>query len=338
MKTLIGAVSLLALAATCPSAEAADCAPLKILNSIPMQSAPAGRMLVPVSINGTSEMMLLDTDSDRTLIGKIAADELKLPQNNTRKKILGGGGNISQTYVTIDKLLLGNMQAKDMTFFVSPDPNLGKGQPFIGELAPDLMSKFDVEMDFAALKLNYFSTDHCDGQVVYWKTPAIAVIPFHLDGQHISFKITLNGRTIIAAINTASSRTTLLAPAAQRIFDLTADSPGVTPLPGPDNKPEHRAFSKEFDTLAFGGVSVGNPRIVVVPDLLGSNDPYNTAKTGSNLIKNDDDINKADLAIGMDVLKHLHIYIAFNERNIYVTPAGTGDAVAGAQPVSSPVP
>ena len=35
---------------------------------------------------------------------------------------------------------------------------------------------FDVDFDFAAAKMNFFSPDHCPGKVTYWNPSAVAVI------------------------------------------------------------------------------------------------------------------------------------------------------------------
>ncbi len=44
------------------------------------------------------------------------------------------------------------------------------------------------------------------------------------------------------------------------------------------------------------------------------NDPYNHIK-------------QDELIIGMNILKHLHIYIAYGEKKLYISPAGTGESV-----------
>ena len=53
-------------------------------------------------------------------------------------------------------------------------PNL----PVDGELAGDIMQRYDTEMDFAGGKLSYFLPDHCDGHVVHWTTAPASVVPF----------------------------------------------------------------------------------------------------------------------------------------------------------------
>lgn len=38
----------------------------------------------------------------------------------------------------------------------------------------------------------------------------------------------------------------------------------------------------------------------------------------------------ADMLLGMNVLRHLHVYIAYKERKLYITPAGPPNGTAAA--------
>ena len=67
---------------------------------------------------------------------------------------------------------------------------------------------------------------------------------------------------------------------------------------------------------------IGNPRIEVFPDKVGSKDPNNSYVTGSRLHRVDDpDSSDPVMLIGMNILSKLHLYIAFSENKIYITPA-----------------
>ena len=213
---------------------------------------------------------------------------------------------------------------------VSPNAQLGANPalPVVGVLANDLMSNLDVEIDFAAHKINYFSTDHCEGKVIYWPAAAIAVVPYRtsrtgrnpspLDDSHIRVPVTFDGKQLIAVIDTGASRTTLSEQVARDLFHVTADSPGSVPLGTVANDPEHKVFDHVFDGLTFDGVTVSHPRVVVFPDLVGSKDPNNRLRTGDLIRKVDDDIGP-ELTIGMDILRKLHLYVACREHKLYIT-------------------
>ena len=63
-----------------------------------------------------------------------------------------------------------------------------------------------------------------------------------------------------------------------------------------------------------------------------SRDVAPVAPIGS-LIKERDPVSEANILLGMNILRHLHIYIAYQEHKLYITPAGkpaaTGEAAKG---------
>ncbi len=60
-------------------------------------------------------------------------------------------------------------------------PNGPDIEDFGGILGADMLRNVDLDLDFAAGKLNLVSQDHCSGNVVYWQAPAVAVVPMTLD-------------------------------------------------------------------------------------------------------------------------------------------------------------
>jgi len=130
-------------------------------------------------------------------------------------------------------------------------------------------------------------------------------------------------------IDSNAVNSTLSATKARIAFDLTADSPGSVPLGTVDGDPEHKRFGHVFSSLDFGGVAVANPHVAIIPDLVGAKDPNNGFTTGSRVQRVDDGL-ASDLTVGMDVLKHLHIYIAFDERKLYISAADTPAATTAA--------
>jgi hypothetical protein len=112
-------------------------------------------------------------------------------------------------------------------------------------------------------------------------------------------------------------------------LNVTADSPGSAPLGSVDGDPNHVAFNHAFKTLTFDGVTVTNPNFVVTPDLIGDKDPNNSSRTDTRLKRIDDYIS-VDLTIGLNVLRRLHLYVAFGERNLYITPASASQTAPAA--------
>ena len=74
---------------------------------------------------------------------------------------------------------------------------------------------------------------------------------------------------------------------------------------------------------------MANPHIRIIPDKIGSKDPNNGFVTGTRTQKVDDrDVLAPTMLIGMNILSKLHLYIAFREQKIYITPASVPQAAA----------
>ena len=314
-------------------AQAQDCGPLIQVNTVAIAGTPTSPA-VEVNINGTPKLFLLDTGGDITQIGTTTATELGLPLRESRIKMLDLYGHASTKIAIIDKFTLGHLTATHMGMAIEPDPHFGEGRPYVGIFAPDLMGRYDVEFDFAGHKMNYFSTEHCTGHVVYWPHQALAVTDMTFRRHHIILPVTLDGKTMKAEIDTGSFNTNISAKAARALFDITADTPGNIPITMPGMA---GAAIHIFSTLDFDGVAVKNPHIVIRPDLVGSKDPGNRYSTGSHIDKIDDLDGEPDILIGMDVLKRLHLYVAFKEQRMYITEAsGQVQPAASTAPTDKP--
>jgi hypothetical protein len=333
-------VAAAAIACAAP-AYAQGCGPLKRISSVDLLPLSGGRVAVPVTINGEPKKLLLSTAGDFTTLNAALVKELNLEALTTQRvKLIDSAGNASQMYVHAQSLQIGTLEGKDFPFMITPDPIIGESAAFDGVMAADLMAHYDVELDFAAHKINFFSQDHCPGRVVYWPASAVAVVPFQEHGPlpaglgeqpgrfamhddfHIRVPVTLDGKNFLATISTGSPRSTMTAAAAKYKFGITADSPDSVPLGLVDRDPGQKIFGHTFSSLTLDGITVTNPHFAVLPDLAGSKDPYNSLLPGSRTQHVDEGL-VSEITMGMDVLRRLHIYVAFDEKKLYITPAAS---------------
>ncbi len=336
---MIRAACAMAFAFTCLGtvARAEDCGALKQLNSIDLVKPNPGRALIPVSINGVPKLFLLDTGGDVSQISGAVAQELQLTEREAQgAKMLDLYGHASNKYVSIEKFTVGRLTGQDIHLAVEPDPNFGRGSRYVGIFAPDLMGRYDVEIDFGTYKMNYFSTDHCPGKVIYWPHNALAVLPFKFHKRHIRFTVKVDDKELTAEMDTGSPNTSMRDEAAKRLFDIAPDSPGNIPV---NQQGMEAAFGRAFGTLDFEGVAVKNPHVIIMPDLVGRKDPNNSQQTRDRARMSDDLDDRPDMLIGMDILRKLHLYIAFDESRMFISEASappnpsmppTGDAAASA--------
>ena len=130
-----------------------------------------------------------------------------------------------------------------------------------------------------------------------------------------------------------------------RVFDLAPDHarPDRRPESPGDDPSLPKTYSKTFDTLAFEGVTIVNPHPALIANQAGSNEAGTMPITQlpdrqprSSAIS--DSITLPPVIIGMNVLtKHLHVYMAFREGKLYVTPAAAPENAhfkPGGQPES----
>ena len=304
--------------ACAPLAHAAECGPLKLVNSVPL-TIKGRRVLLPVKINDVEQTFLLDTGGSATQISAPAAQALKLPVIESGAKMLDLYGHASTQAVRVESFTLGRLRDRATYMPIWPDPELGVKEGFSGLLAADYMGRYDIEFDFAGGKMNYFMEDHCDGKVIYWPAAAVAIVPmvFRQD-HHLRIPVVLNGHAFNAIIDTGAPVSTIMADEAKRVFGLAGPAPGDPTSTGDGPV----AFEHAFDTLSFDGVTIGNPRMIVIPNLVGKKDANNGFVTGSRTKRVDDlDATEPPILIGMNVLSKLHLYVAFGEGKIYVTPA-----------------
>lgn len=320
-KNIAACAILAGLTILAPGAAAAgdNCKPLTILSSIDMLRVEnEAAILVDAKIDDHEQVMLLDTGGVFSEISAQAATALNLTQRESGLELVGVSGTTTSRVVHAHSFSLGRLKATSVDFMVAEGLN---GQPFAGIIAPNLLTSYDLEFDFAAHKFNLLSSDHCPGKVIYWPASAATVVPIRVTRSgHILVEAVLDGIKIDALVDTGAARTVLSLPTAEQAFAITPgaqDTPAVGHLEG---KPHAVTYRHRFRQLTIGGVGVGNPAIALVPDLM-SNQLSRAPALGSRLSDADETRRLPDLIIGMDVLHRLHLYIAYAEEKLYVTPA-----------------
>ncbi len=307
------AITLLLSAGAIHSAAAEDCQ-LKRMASLPITEDAGGRTFVPVGINGTQRLFLVDTGGIYSSIAESVSKELKLKSARIRSPVFDSYGRKLDRGTIVESLMLGNNQAADINLLVEPD---GAGTQIAGTLAPDLLTLFDLDFDYQSKKLNLFSPQHCEGKVVYWSNSYTDASFSLVDGYHIQLEVMLDGHSLDAYVDTGASSTIMMEQAASRHYGLSAASANAEKIEG--GQPVAR-YRYRFSSLTLSGISVRNPLVYIVADAAsqaamkdaskGDRDPvYGRALRGPQLI------------LGANVLRQLHLYIAYKEHKIYATAA-----------------
>ncbi len=334
-----------------PAAFAAEdkCA-LKPIVSVHMQTLPSGRVTLPMTLDGRPSHLLLDTGGVARALTSPVVDELGLKRRQSNIELYNVQGRSSRDQVIVKSVGFGGAQLKDMEFFVmggfvAGDSKSAEAAKQTGEKQADITgregreiydglftpemfyTKADVDLDFGANRFVLVSNDHCPGKVVYWPAEVVATIPFQLDdGNHIVFDAKLDGKTVHATLDTGANTSTLDLGRAQKQFDVDVNAADVEKLG--ELMPGKYVYLRRFKTLDLDGVTINNPAMELLPDAM----PTEVA-TGSHMKSSM--VQMPDMLIGMNVLRHLHVYISFRERKLYITPAAK-PATEAANTVAAP--
>ena len=302
-----------------PANAATECPPLKILGSVPMQTGADGRLYVHASVNNTPVAMLIDTGGFFTELSQPVVTALNLSTFHTGFRMVGLAGDTTNV-ATRAAFTLGTMRSDHMDFMVMTRrhylaPDVADAG---GILAPNLFRNYDLDLDMAGHRLQLISQDHCDGMVVYWKSNALAEVPVRVTTVgHVLVPVRLDGRDLTALLDTGATISLLNAAVAESGFGLARP------------RGRMRIFTHDFRSLSFAGVAVSNPRLALVPDLI-------RRSTGTPIPGSESHM--PDVLLGMDILQRLHLYVAYKEQKLFITPAAPPlpAAAVPSQPARSP--
>ncbi|HUO98680.1 MAG TPA: retroviral-like aspartic protease family protein [Rhizomicrobium sp.] len=318
--------------ATAPAA-LADCSPLKLVTSVDLESADDGRVdYVPVQLGGQPAKLVLDTGAANTMIWPDAAARLGLKSHTGHSIVYDvNGGESDQEIITT--LSIGRMTGHDIHLAVAPH-RLGSYDPGAsGLLGPDILQNYDISIDFGTGKLDILSSDHCEGKVVYWPERPIAIIPFDMpDGWHIVLPVSLDGVEVTATLDTGAENSTLLDTIARDKFGIVTGAPDTPKIGNVNGDESTAAYEHKFGTLSLEGLEVRNPAVHIIPDRLSKK--IDTRPQIGTHLATKNPVDDEQMLLGMNVLKHLHVYIAYKEKKLFITPAGTPEA--GGAPQGKP--
>lgn len=288
--------------------------------ALDMNPLPNGMIRIPVEVSGKTVLFLLDTGAPNSILSPDVANALNLAVRDVAEgQVVNSSGHWISSSTKIDQFGIGGMRAYGVRVFVSSE-KLDADGGFGGILGTDVLSNYDVELDFKAGKVYFYSQDHCPGQVVSWQASAIAVIPIALSsGKHIELTVDLEDKPLRALLDTGASHTFLYEDVARDLFDLKlggADTPVVDGSVGSkDAMYEHR-----FGSLALEGIRMSKVPVQIIYDK-AKDKILDTPRVGSRMGSLSSWGGISQIILGIHELRNLHLYIAYKEHMIYATPA-----------------
>ena len=176
-RNFVAALAMALLLATGAMAEE-DCG-LTQYASVSMLKLSNGDLGIPVTIAGKEQTVALGLKNPysyflASYVKSAGFQTAPMPEGMSVNFGLGA----AEAIVTIPLLRIEGAGAKDALLLEVEHVRWTDGT--VGELGLDLLSKFDVELDFANNKFNLYSSNHCPGKAVYW-SDTYAPVPLVMD-------------------------------------------------------------------------------------------------------------------------------------------------------------
>jgi predicted aspartyl protease len=309
---LLAALPLTGLFASPAFAQACN-KQLTLTNEIQMESTAGGPSSIPVKINGVDQKLTLATAGTTTQLSEDAAKALNLEIERGDMVLTDALGNPNRVdEVTIADFSMGRLHGTNVKWPVTPEGGRGGrggrggggSSGSAGLFSLNYMRLYDVDADFGSDKLRLFSQDHCPGAVLYWKAPgAVGTVPITISNGRVTVPVMVDGKAITGVIDTASANSSVYAAIAEKVLGVEDSSTG----------------SLTAKTVAIGQLTLNDVDFTVRPDInsQGSGDrarDLRVKKTGIDF-----ELAHPEVRLGMDVLRKLHLYMAFGENKLYVT-------------------
>jgi predicted aspartyl protease len=272
------------------------------LATVPVTVAD-NQAVVPVALNGQDAPMLLDTGAGRTLLTAAVVQRDALPQDEWVSTPLVGAGNRieNRRNVVLRSMTVGGVPllrrgiSQTISLAVT-SIQLDAAGRVAGLLGGDLLSRFDVELDFPAGRMTLYSVAGCSGRFLPWHGPYDAIAATRLPEGTLLLPVFVDGRQLDAELDTGSSASLIDARGLHRLGVTEAalahdPSTRAIGIGGAFVDQRHR-----FSELRVGSIKIAAPEVRVA----------RLPRAG------------VDMLLGMDVLKSRRIWISYATAQLFM--------------------
>jgi predicted aspartyl protease len=278
-------------------------------------SVERGFITAPAVIDDKPVTMVIDTGDEITAITPSAVGLLALQRDpHQRTTLNGAGGTVTTQNVRLQSFGIGGMERLDQSYAVAALPSLSmSGYQAAGVLGVDWLSEFDVDLDLPQRRMTLYRVQGCVGDYLPWHGPRTTLPAFRYGRGLMLLAVTLDGIPLRALLDSGAQRSVVAEAAAARAgadAAALAGDPGGRSV-GADGNVQG-VHSHRFATLEVGPAQFRGVRLAVSPlhSSIG-----------------------VDMLLGLDFLRTHEVWIAFQDRRVFVRPAaspapsgGTGDA------------
>jgi predicted aspartyl protease len=281
-----------------------------------------GRWSTPVEIDGVALPMMIDTGSQRAALSPAAAARIGLrPNAQANFSAQGVGGRTLNTHPFVARSIRFG-PAVWAQYNLQP-VELGRSAEEAGADAPvgligaDMLSGYDVELDFPGRALTLYTVAGCTGAFAPWQTRFDTFASEDAPADLFAIPVMLNGRKVRGLLDTGSNTSSLSLQAAGQAGvgrDALAKDP-IGAYTGARGVPVASHLHR-FDSLTFGAFSYRNVPVSV----------------------QDANFGFADMLLGMDFLAPRRIWLSYRTRQVFIQVPRIVRAAPLPAPATKPPP
>ncbi|SIT48651.1 exported hypothetical protein [Paraburkholderia ribeironis] len=274
-----------------------------------------GRYLAPVELDRQPLLMTVDTGDEKTFIEPDTAESLQLAQDNSHAVSINGiGGRVDSLYQrTIPVLKFGLEKWIDLPVMVVSSRSAAQQKSAMqpaGVLGANVLSRYDVELDFPAKTMTLYTVQGCTGRFVPWNGSYDAFVPFKTRGNRMILEAALNGHHVRAELDTGAFRSLVSLKIAEiaNIGGQMAMGPALSGSGAGGQSLGYNIY--RFDTFSLGEKTFHNTPLAVA----------------------DFGMKDADMLLGMDFLRASRVWVSYLSNWVFIQRAGnvdTAPAISG---------
>jgi len=257
--------------------------------------------IVTLLANGVPVVLVLDTGAYRTILTPPAAQRIgaQPPRVKFDRRMSGIGGALPIREVELHSFTIGGVAIPWHRIAVAPAtlPSVFFG-PLDGLLGADVLSNFDIDIDLSHHRMVLHEKQSCPDAAPDWAEPYVGISTGRSRSEHLFFPVELDGRRIVAIVDTGAQSTALSGKAARAlgVSDAAlARDPAKTMHGATGERVSGRIH--RFSRLKVGEDSIRDPAIVVA----------------------DLNLPDADLVLGIDFVRSRRLWFSYGSRRIFLS-------------------
>lgn len=223
-------------------------------------------IILQVKVNGKGPFnMMLDTGTDPSAVDLNTAREMGLKLHPLGKPATGGGTDVNLTYYTELPLVeVGSLNVKTVVALAIDLSKVSErlGKPLHGVLGHSLLNGRVVQIDYANHIVRFYSQPLFSKATKQTNTPKRTLLSFRYNDNVLVDDVLVNGKKVIANLDTGSNGTFNLTPAAVSYLGLDEDferAPVSTDV-GYNGVSQNR--EGKVNSVTVGGISVNAPAVI----------------------------------------------------------------------------